>query len=165
MKTTILSLVFIVLVIVTVVVAAIALGMPEPTATVATTPTFAPSPTATVIHVNQLSLEYNNNGIAAHNKYNGTTMNIRGQIRSIGYTAWLGPVSRYIGEAWIDDIPTVQIHSSDETGYSILDCGLVSLDKVGNLSVGDVVTVTGKIVHYEDHTTVWLYAYPCSVWD
>ena len=97
-------------------------------------------------------LSYKNNAILSDSKYLGKTISIRGKIYAIDY--------RYFDPS-IGEIPTVILESS--YGFAELNCGLVKIDKVGNLSKGDTVIVNGVFL-----TKTWdsdKYIYPCSIVD
>ena len=124
---------------------------------VVVTATPIPEPTVAqgkVYEWDDISLEYENNGLVANSKYLNKAISIRGEIYKIDYSYF----SSSLGVA--EDIPTVWL--TDGVGGRLL-CGLDSLDKVGNLSVDDTVVVNGTIVKWDG--TGWLYVYPCSIVD
>ena len=124
---------------------------------VVVTATPIPEPTVAqgkVYEWDDISLEYENNGLVANSKYLNKAISIRGEIYKIDYSYFSGS----LGVA--EDIPTVWL--TDGVGGRLL-CGLDSLDKVGNLSVDDTVVVNGTIVKWDG--TGWLYVYPCSIVD
>ena len=62
----------------------------------------------------------------------------------------------------IGTLPTVSLQASPNAGYNTLFCGLLSFDKIGNLSKDDTVIVNGTIIKSDGG---WIYAYPCEVVD
>jgi hypothetical protein len=106
-----------------------------------------------------IALEYGNTYYAADKEYRGKTISIRGKIYAIE-DIYFDPS--------IGEIPTVTLDSSLNKlfypkGVGKLNCGLDSIDKVGNLSKGDTVIVNG--IYSVKTGDFDKYIYPCSIVD
>jgi hypothetical protein len=122
---------------------------------VTATPIPEPIPQGDWIELDDISLEFINNTIAANSKYLNQTISIRGEISKIDYKR----ATSFGLNFYAHDIPTVELVDS---GRNRLWCGLDSVDKVGNLSVGGTVIVNGTIIAWDYNL---LYVLPCSIVD